>query len=189
MIAISIWSKIWIFFNSYHPTHPWFNIKIMDPPQSCSSSIIISDLSADTEVVTPPVPNKSHDQTPTSSSAWLAVERDDVFYFETITFQVRSSRSLWLMNHHNNSTGRGYALPCSQKWIWSRRKSFWSHILPSTGPGSNSRGDWWFKSHLSSWNYKSQFSKLPSCFVSLQGCCDNLSWMDCGARSGDKVGF
>jgi len=60
-------------------------------PQSCSNSIIISDLSADTEVVAPPAPNKPHEQTPTSSSACLAVERDDVFYFETITFQVEDT--------------------------------------------------------------------------------------------------
>ena len=59
----------------------------MDPPQSCSSSITINDPFPDTGGKSP-APDKSHDQAPDSPLAWLAVERDDVFYFETVTFQV-----------------------------------------------------------------------------------------------------
>ena len=58
----------------------------MDPPRSRSSSIIANDLTADIgEVADPGV--SPQDQAP--SPAWLAVERDNLFYFETVTFQVR----------------------------------------------------------------------------------------------------
>ena len=61
----------------------------MDPPQSCASSIIVSDeVSADIRAVeSRGIPNIPHDQAP--DSAWSTVERDDMFYFETIVFQVR----------------------------------------------------------------------------------------------------
>ena len=54
----------------------------MNPPQSSLGPIFINDPpSADTEVVSP-TPDTSHDQAPSP------VERDNMFYFETITFQV-----------------------------------------------------------------------------------------------------
>ena len=60
----------------------------MDPPQSFASSIIANEVSADIRAVEARgIPNIPHDQAP--NSAWLTVERDDMFYFETIVFQVR----------------------------------------------------------------------------------------------------
>lgn len=57
----------------------------MDPPQSCTSPIIMNDVSEDIgEITEPNRPDISQDQAPTP-----AVERDNVFYFETVTFQVR----------------------------------------------------------------------------------------------------
>jgi len=55
-----------------------------DPPQSCSSSIIMNDVQ---EVVEPNPP----DIVQPPSSAWLGVERDSVFYFETVIFQVEDT--------------------------------------------------------------------------------------------------
>ena len=58
----------------------------MDPTQSCAGSIIVSDeVLADIGAVEScGVPNIPHDQA--TGSAWLTVERDDAFYFETTVF-------------------------------------------------------------------------------------------------------
>ena len=55
-------------------------------------------------------PDISQIQTPTS-----AAERDNVFYFETVTFQVHLSLIFLSLFIICNSTGRGYALPSYQK--------------------------------------------------------------------------
>ena len=71
---------------------------IMDPPQSCSAMNDVSDDNG--EIAEPNRPDMRQDQAPTP-----AAERDDVFYFETVVFQVRFSlifRSLFIIC---NSTG------------------------------------------------------------------------------------
>jgi len=60
----------------------------MDPPQSSASSIIVSDHPS-ADIGEPQALDIPPDRALSPRSAWLAVERDDVFYFETITFQVR----------------------------------------------------------------------------------------------------
>ena len=64
------------------------------------------------EIAEPNSPDRdiSQDQAPTP-----AVEKDNVFYFETVTFQVCLNlffRSLFIIC---NTTGRGYTLPCFQR--------------------------------------------------------------------------
>jgi hypothetical protein len=71
----------------------------MDLPQSYASSIDVNDLPADIGLGAME-PRGALDQDPAGRSAAV---RDDVFYFETITFQVRCNLSIRFgySNHHN----------------------------------------------------------------------------------------
>ena len=80
-------------------------IMLMD---SCASSITMNDVSEDIEEPNlPKSPKISQDHWQAHTPA---AERDNVFYFETVTFQVRFDLFFCWLFIICNFTGRGYAL-------------------------------------------------------------------------------